>query len=128
MTVFVVSASGADFPLMKTRIVFVSASETLTSVKTPFWIPKPPPMEPTRSKSAMGFPSPVLSHISKKLEIPAGAKALAVLVNGSAFSFCSCPKFEGWKRSVTGFDYGRSCKQNEWDFSGECPNEKGKNI
>jgi hypothetical protein len=86
--VFVVSASGANFPLMKTRIAFVFASETVTSVKTPFWIPKPPPLEPTRSKSAMGVPSAVLSQISKKLEIPAGEKAFAV-VSGNYFAFFS---------------------------------------
>jgi len=84
----VVSASGAGFPLIKTWIQFVFLSETVTSVKTPFWIPKPPPLEPTLSKSAMGFPSFVLSQISKKLEIPAGEKAFAT-VFGNYFAFFS---------------------------------------
>lgn len=82
-----VSASGAIFPLIKMCMELVFASDTVTFVKTPFWIPKPPPLEPTLSKSAMGVPSSVLSQISKKLEIPAGEKAFAtVFDNYFAFS------------------------------------------
>ena len=73
---------------METRIMFVFASETVTSVKTPFCMPKPPPLEPTCSKSARGFPLVVVSQISKKLEMPAGEKAFAI-VSGNYFAFFS---------------------------------------
>ncbi len=78
-TVLVVSASGQSFPSINTRICFSFASARPTSVKTPLLITNPPPRAPICSGSVIGAPSGVLSQISKKLEIPAGLKALALL-------------------------------------------------
>lgn len=122
-TVLVVSASGQSFPLIDTLIWFSSDSVKLTSVWTPLLIPNPPPRAPIWFGLWRSLPSEVRSQISKKLEIPAGEKALApfamVLLLFTLWS-------QGRKGSVTDFQYRGSENQQERYLGGKSPDEPQK--
>ena len=96
-TAQVVSASEVGFPFISTSVLFFFAGARIISVNTPFSVTKPPPRAPIFRGSLSGFPSSVVSQISKKLEIPEGEKALTFFCTASSLGRCS----EARKRLAT---------------------------
>ena len=66
---------------MRTCILWAFAGDTFTLVVIPAFKPNPPPLAPTFLRSPIGLPFGVWSQISKKLEMPAGEKAVAVSID-----------------------------------------------
>ena len=100
----VVLASGAKVEFIKTLRLFFSASVTETDVCTPLSSPNPPPIAPIRAKSVRGLPSEVVSWIWKKLEMAAGANALASFKVSHGVFFWS----QTGEGPIAGFDDGGS--------------------